>query len=204
MPWFKPWYAKTRTLPQDKLYMPKKYRNVAFYWYRSLLCAFVCLWAFTVWKYPFFITYRRQIANKERFLATFKFIFWIEYCPDYEKRHHVCLVRYIRASLEQNFQIFKNNFFLRIDHCVIGFHLNQSRWSRKHWITEENTCVLHPYFLIRYTLRITKMPIWKYFIHVLARKFDFSKLCTFITDTFIAVSTKQYGIQMKTTHQFVS
>ena len=44
-----------------------------------------------------------------------------------------------------------------------------SRWSRKHWNTGKNSWVWHPYFLISYTPRITKMHIWKYSIHVLAR-----------------------------------
>ena len=91
----------------------------------SLLCAFVCLWALKSWKYPSFTTYRRPIDSKEWFFAIFKFILSIKYCLKDEKRHHVCLVRYIKASLEQNFKIFKINFFLPIDHCAM--HVESER-----------------------------------------------------------------------------
>ena len=112
--------VKTRTLPQDMLYMVKKQRNVAFLWYRSLTCAFVCPWALKSWKYPFFTTYRRPIDIKERIFATFKFIFCLEYCLRKQKWYHLCLVRYIRASLGQNLKIFKIIFFLPIDHCAMA------------------------------------------------------------------------------------
>ena len=35
-----------------------------------------------------------------------------------------------------------------------------------------------PYFLIRYSLGITKIPVLKYSMRIVARKFDFSNLCT--------------------------
>ena len=48
----------------------------------------------------------------------------------------------------------------------------------KHWNTEKNAVVWDPYFLIRHNPRITKIPIWKYFMCILARNFDISVLCT--------------------------
>ena len=47
-----------------------------------------------------------------------------------------------------------------------------TRRSRKHWNTEKNAWVWHPYFLIKYTPRITKIPIWKHSMCILARNFD--------------------------------
>ena len=40
-------------------------------------------------------------------------------CPKTEKRYDVCLVRHIRASLDQNFKVFKISFFPPIDHCAL-------------------------------------------------------------------------------------
>ena len=53
-----------------------------------------------------------------------------------------------------------------------------SRYPEKHWNTEKNAVVWDQYFLIRHTPGITKIPIWKYFMCILARNFDISVLCT--------------------------
>ena len=41
----------------------------------------------------------------------------------------------------------------------------------------KNAVVWDPYFLIRHAAGITKIPIWKYFMRILARNFDISDLC---------------------------
>ena len=43
---------------------------------------------------------------------------------------------------------------------------------------QKNAVIWDPYFLIRHTPRITEIPIWKYFMCILARNFDISDLCT--------------------------
>ena len=53
-----------------------------------------------------------------------------------------------------------------------------TRYPEKHWNTEKNAVVWEPYFLIRHTPGIKKIPIWKYFMCILARNFDISDLCT--------------------------
>ena len=55
---------------------------------------------------------------------------------------------------------------------------NNSRHPEEHWNTEKNAVFQDPYFLIRHTLGITKIPTWKYFMCIQARNFDFSDLCT--------------------------
>ena len=54
----------------------------------------------------------------------------------------------------------------------------EPRYPEKHWNTEKNAVVWDPCFLIRHTPGITKIPIWKYFMCILARNFDISDLCT--------------------------
>ena len=45
-------------------------------------------------------------------------------------------------------------------------------------IQKKNALLWDPYFLIRHTPGITKIPIWRYFMCILARNFDISLLCT--------------------------
>ena len=67
------------------------------------------------------------------------------------------------------------NFCLAVDLESLSFlqvlwnHL-LSRYPEKDWNREKYAWVWHPYFFMRYTPRVTKIPKWKYSICILARK----------------------------------
>ena len=77
------------------------------------------------------------------------------------------------------------NFSLRLNAVLIfcktsttDRSLYRTRYPEKHWFTEKNAVFWGPFFLIRHTLGITKIPKWKYSMCIRARNFDFSDLCT--------------------------
>ena len=53
-----------------------------------------------------------------------------------------------------------------------------SRHPEEDWNTEKNAVFRDPYFLIRHTPGITKIPKLKYSMCIQARNFDISDLCT--------------------------
>ena len=61
----------------------------------------------------------------------------------------------------------------------LQFRLYYSRYTEKHWNTKKKYAVVwDPYFLISYTPGIPKIPIWKYFMCILARNLFISDLNT--------------------------
>ena len=100
-------------------------------------------------------------------------------CPESRSRIHiqdltVKTVKENKSYCSLLIYIFSQKFANESVNC---FKL-LTRYPKKHWYTEKNAVLLDPNFLIRHTPGITKIPIWKYFMCILAKNFDISVLCT--------------------------
>ena len=99
--------------------MARKQRIVIFQWYKSLKGALECSGELTSWKCAYFTSYKRLIESKEQIFAIFKSIFSMNYWLKTKNLYHICLVRYSRTSLGQNFKIFKIIFLPPFDCCAV-------------------------------------------------------------------------------------